>query len=62
MVALIYPFLAAAVAGFFAVLAIHVASLFGVTFPFERFLQFLVPGIFAVFVPTIFVMNRLTRF
>jgi hypothetical protein len=61
MVALIYPFLAVAVAGLIAVAAIHVASLLGVTFPFDHFLKFLVPGIFVVFVPTIFVMNRLTR-
>ena len=61
MRALIYPLLALAVAGFIAVAAIHVASLFGVTYPFDRFLQFLAPGIFVAFIPTIFVMNRLTR-
>lgn len=61
MIALIYPFLALAVAGFIAVAAIHVASLFGVTYPFDHFLRFLFPGILVVFVPTIFVMNRLAR-
>lgn len=61
MIALIYPFLVLAVAGFIAAAAIHVASLFGITYPFDRFLQFLAPGIFVAFVPTIFVMNRLTR-
>ena len=61
MLALIYPFLAVAVAGFVAVAAIHLASLFGVTYPFDRFLEFLFPGMFVAFVPTLFVMNRLTR-
>jgi hypothetical protein len=60
MTVLTYPFLALAVAGFVAVLAIHVASLFGVTYLWH-FLRFLFPGIFVVFLPTIFVMNRLTR-
>jgi hypothetical protein len=58
---LIYPFLALSAIGFVALLAIHVASLFGVTYPFQRFLGILAPGIFVVFLPTIFVMNRLTR-
>ena len=57
---LIYPFLALSAAGFAALLAVHVASLFGVAYPFERFAGILVPGIFVVFLPTIFVMNRLT--
>jgi hypothetical protein len=61
MIALIYPFLALAVAGFIALAAIHIASLLGVTYPFDHFLQFLAPGIFVTFIPTIFVMNRLTR-
>ena len=57
---LIYPFLALSAAGFAALLAVHVASLFGVAYPFERFAGILGPGIFVVFLPTIFVMNRLT--
>jgi hypothetical protein len=61
MAILIYPFLALSAVGFVALLAIHVASLFGATYPFEHFLRFLGPGIFVVFLPTIFVMNRLTR-
>jgi hypothetical protein len=60
MTALTYPFLALAAAGFVAVLAIHVAALFGAAYPFHHFLNFLGPGLFVVFVPTIFVMNRLT--
>ena len=59
---LIYPFLVLAWAGFVAIAAIHVSSLFGFTHPFETLLlRYLVPGLFVVFLPTIFVMNRLTR-
>jgi len=54
------PDLSAAV-GFMAMLAVHVASLFGTTYAFEHLLKFLAPGVFVVFLPTIFVMNRLTR-
>ena len=61
MAALTYPFLALATAGFVAMLAIHVAALFGVTYPFDHSLRFLGPGVFIVFLPMIFVMNRLTR-
>jgi hypothetical protein len=61
MIALIYPCLALAAAGFMGVLAVHVAALLGAAYPFEHFLKFLGPGVFIVFVPTIFVMNRLTR-
>lgn len=61
MIVLIYPFLALAVIGFIILAVIHVASLSGVTYPFDHLLQFLGPGIFVVFIPTIFVMNRLTR-
>jgi hypothetical protein len=61
MAVLIYPFLALAAVGFVAMLAIHVAALFGVTYPFNHFFKFLVPGVFIAFLPTIFVMNRLTR-
>jgi hypothetical protein len=61
MTALIYPFLALAAAGFVAALAVHVTSLLGATYPFDHFLKFLFPSVFVVFIPTIFVMNRLTR-
>lgn len=61
MVILIYPFLVLAVVGFMAVAVIHVASLLGATYLFDHFLKFLGPAIFVVFLPTIFVMNRITR-
>jgi hypothetical protein len=61
MAAVIYPFLALATAGLAAMLAIHVASLFGATYPFDHSLRLLGPGVFIVFLPTIFVMNRLIR-
>jgi hypothetical protein len=61
MTALIYPCLAFAAAGLMAVLAVHVASLLGAAYPFEHLLKFLGFGAFAVMVPTIFVMNGLTR-
>jgi hypothetical protein len=44
-----------------AVLAVHVASLLGAAYPFEHLLKFLGFGVFVVFIPTIFVMNGLTR-
>jgi len=40
---------------------IHIASLFGIDGPFDHYLKFLGPGLFVVFLPMIFVMNRLTR-
>jgi hypothetical protein len=61
MVALIYPLLVLAIAGAVAMLGIHIASLFGIDGPFDHFLKFLVPALFAIFLPTIFVINRLTR-
>jgi hypothetical protein len=61
MVALIYPFLVLAALGSAAVLAVQVAALLGVTYPFDHYLKVLGPGVFVVFVPTIFVMNYLTR-
>lgn len=61
MTAVIYPFFALSAVGFVAMLVVHVASLFGNTYPFERTLAILGPGVFVVFLPTIFVMNRLTR-
>jgi hypothetical protein len=42
-------------------LVVHAASLFGNTYLFERAIAVLGTGVFAVFLPTIFVMNRLTR-
>ena len=61
MTAVVYPFFALAAVGFAAMLVVHVASLFGDTYLFERTVAVLGPGVFVVFLPTIFVMNRLTR-
>jgi hypothetical protein len=61
MTAVVYPFFALAAVGFAAMLVVHVASLFGNTYLFERTVAVLVPGVFVVSLPTIFVMNRLTR-
>jgi hypothetical protein len=61
MVAVVYPFLVLSALGFAAMLVIHIASLFGIRAPFEHSLSFLGPGVFIVFLPTILVMNRLTR-
>src|SRR5215469_2339622 len=62
MTAVIYPFFALAAVGFAAMLAVHVASLLGKTYLFERAIAVLGPGVFVVFLPTIFVMNRLAGF
>ena len=61
MAVLLYPILAFSTARLMAALAVHVASLLGAAYPFEHLLKFLAFGVFAVMVPTIFVMNRLTR-
>jgi len=61
MTGVIYPIFAVTAVGFAAMLLVHVASLFGNTYLFERTIAVLGPGIFVVSVPTIFVMNRLTR-
>jgi hypothetical protein len=58
---LIYLFLLLSAMGFIAVAAVHVASLFGATFLFEHSLKFLGPAIFVVWLPTVFVANRLCR-
>ena len=61
MAALVYPFLVLSAVGFAAMLVVHVASLFGVRAPFDYLLGYLAPGVFVVLLPTIFVMNQLTR-
>lgn len=61
MAALVYPLLGLSTVGFVALLVIHVASLFGVAAPFDHLIRYLAPGLFVVFIPTIFVMNRLTQ-
>lgn len=58
--ALILLFLVFAIAGLLAALAIHVATLFGVIWPFEHALELLGFGVFIAFVPTAFVMTKLT--
>lgn len=60
MAALILLFLVIAIAGLIAALAIHVATLFGVIWPFEHTLEFMGFGVFIAFVPTAFAMTRLT--
>lgn len=61
MAAVISVFFALAAVGFAATLAVHVASLFGNTYLFDRTIAVLGLGVFVVFIPTIFVMNRTTR-
>lgn len=61
MAALAYPFLLLSAVGFAAILVVHVASLFGVTAPFDRLLTYLAPGVFVIFLPTILIMARMTR-
>jgi hypothetical protein len=61
MAALVYPFLVLSSVGFAAMLVIHVASLLGITAPFEHLLTYLAPGVFVVFLPAILAMNQLTR-
>lgn len=61
MLGVIYALLALAAIGFVATLIVHVASLFGIIYPFDHSTKLLVPGMFIVFVPMIFVMNRLTK-
>jgi hypothetical protein len=61
MIAIIYTFLALAAIGMAAMVAVHIAALFGNIVPFERTLRILGPGVFVVFLPTVLVMTRLTR-
>jgi hypothetical protein len=61
MKVLIYPFLGLAAVGFVTVLAVHLAALLGIAYPFKYSLKFLVPGLFIVWLTTILVMTRLTR-
>lgn len=61
MALLLYLFLALATAGFLAVLGIHLAALFGFTYPFEHFLMLFGIGLVIIWLPTILVSNRLTR-
>ena len=61
MAGMTYPAFALAVVGFAVILVVHLASLFGITYPFERTIGILGPGVFVVLLPTILVMTRLTR-
>ncbi|HLJ89745.1 MAG TPA: hypothetical protein VKZ53_23250 [Candidatus Angelobacter sp.] len=61
MTKFVYPFLALSVIGFAAALAIHVAALFGITYPFDHFFKVVFFGLFGTFIPMAFVMNQLTR-
>jgi len=60
MAKIAYPFFLLACIGFTVTLAIHVATLFGVTYPFEHLLRFIGPGLFIVWLPTVLIMSRLT--
>ena len=53
--------LVVAVAGLLCMAAVHISALVGVTAPFRMAMRFGVPALFVVWLPTIFVMNRLTR-
>src|SRR5690242_9723620 len=59
--ALIYPFLVLAMLGSIATLVVHISSLCGIAYLFEHAMTFISIPVFIVFLPTIFVMNRLTR-
>jgi hypothetical protein len=61
MTAFLYPLLGLAAFGFVAALAVHLAALLGLIYPFERLLKFIGLGLFLVWVPCILVMGRLTR-
>lgn len=61
MKAFIRPVLLVALAGVACVLAIHVASLMGISEPFNKLLPMLFPILAIVWLATILVMNRLTR-
>jgi len=61
MGAIFYALFLLAASGFTVTLICHVASLFGIPLGLQQYLKFLFPGVFVVFLPTIFVMNRLTR-
>ena len=58
---LIYPFLLLALVGLVVVLSVHVAVLAGSTALFSQVGKLIFQGIFVVWLPTIVVMNRLTR-
>jgi nitrate/nitrite transporter NarK len=56
----VYFFLILAVAGFLGILMIHIAALAGITAP-SAVLKVVIPGLFIVWVPMIFVSNHLSK-
>ncbi len=61
MAVVIYPLLLLAIAGFIAILVVHLAALGRVTYPFEHWLRFLAPGLFVIWFPTVLIAGRITR-
>jgi hypothetical protein len=61
MAKIAYPFFLLACVGFTVMLAVHIAALFGVTYPFDHLLRFVAPGLFVVWLPTVLIASRLTR-
>ncbi len=56
-----YPLFLLAVTGLLLGLLVHVASLFGAKTLFNLLARYVFLGIFIVFIPAIFAMNRMTR-
>jgi hypothetical protein len=61
MAALNKLLLAVASVGFAAQAIVHIAALSGFTAPFQQLEKLLIPALFVIFVPTILIMNRMTR-
>jgi len=61
MAKLIYPFLFLATAGLAIDVVIHLAAFTGSTILFDQLGKYIFPGIFVVWLPAIFAMNRLAR-
>ncbi|HSY11746.1 MAG TPA: hypothetical protein VK976_06100 [Verrucomicrobiae bacterium] len=61
MSTLLNALFAIALAGFYADLVVHITALAGSSVLFEQFGKYMFPALFIVWVPTILVMNRLTR-
>lgn len=61
MTRLVYPFLFLAVAGLAIDVVIHVAALTNSTAVFDLLGKYILPGIFVVWLPTIFAMSRMAR-
>jgi len=61
MKAFVRSLLVVALAGVACVLGIHIASLIGISEPFEKSIPILFPILFVVWAATVLTMNRLTR-